>query len=192
MIQNLNLKMESFSKDDEVEGRFVAYANVKWFKDHAGDVSVDNCFKKSIDRHINAGTMPKLLLQHDYRDVIGVWESMEEDEHGLKVTGRLALDTVKGRETYSLLKMGALDSLSIGYVTIEEKYDAPTNTNFLLDVDIREISIVTFPCNEASRIDATTIKAAPVDAPAATIATPVISEAAERKLDELIATLNRS
>ncbi|WP_068871025.1 HK97 family phage prohead protease [Edwardsiella tarda] len=192
MIQNLNLKMESFSVSEEVEGRFSGYANVKWFKDHASDVSVDNCFKKSIDRHIAAGTMPKLLLQHDYRDVIGVWESMEEDEHGLKVTGRLALDTVKGRETYSLLKMGALDSLSIGYVTIEEKYDAGTNTNFLIEVDCREISIVTFACNEASRIDATTIKAAPVDAPAAIIATPVISEAAERKLDELIATLNRS
>lgn len=48
---------------------------------------------------------------------IGVFESIEEDQKGLKVKGRLAMGTQAGRETYELMKMGALDGLSIGFKT---------------------------------------------------------------------------
>ena len=43
---------------------------------------------------------------------------------GLKAEGRLILSTVKGRETYELLKAGALDGFSIGYKTIRDRIDA--------------------------------------------------------------------
>lgn len=146
----MNLQIKSFQANDDALGIFEAYANVKWFKDHASDVTVDNAFATSIKRITETGKMPKMLFNHDHDKVIGVWLEMKEDEHGLKVKGQLALNTAKGREVYELLKMGALDSLSIGYLTIKETFDPATNTNFLQEVDIREISVVTFPCNEAS------------------------------------------
>ena len=77
---------------------------------------------------------------------------MAEDEKGLKLTGKLCLDTQSGRETYALMKMGALDSLSIGYITIKEDFDAKKGVNYLQEIDIKEVSIVTFACNEQSLI----------------------------------------
>ena len=46
---------------------------------------------------------------------IGVFDEIKEDSHGLYVKGRLALKTQAGQEAYELLKMGALDGLSIGF-----------------------------------------------------------------------------
>ena len=148
----MNLQIKSFQANDEEQGIFEAYANVKWFKDHAKDVTVDNAFMNSIAKAKATGRMPKMLFNHDHDQVIGVWLEMTEDEHGLKVKGQLAMNTAKGREVFELLKLGALDALSIGYLTIAENYDPSTNTNFLVEVDIREISVVTFPCNEASLV----------------------------------------
>ncbi len=148
----MNLQIKSFQANDEEQGIFEAYANVKWFKDHAKDVTVDNAFINSIAKAKATGRMPKMLFNHDHDKVIGVWLEMEEDDHGLKVKGQLAMNTAKGREVFELLKLGALDALSIGYITINESYDPSTNTNFLVEVDIREISVVTFPCNEASLV----------------------------------------
>ncbi len=150
--QNLGLQIKSLSIEEE-QGIIEAYANVKWFKDKASDVSIDGAFIKSVEHCQSTGKFPKLLLQHDYKQVCGVWLEMNEDEKGLRVKGKLALNTTIGKETYELIKMGALDSLSIGYVVKKERYDPQTKTNFLEEVDIKEISIVTFPCNEESIID---------------------------------------
>ncbi|EJG0782041.1 HK97 family phage prohead protease [Vibrio parahaemolyticus] len=147
------LQIKSFNDVDEAQGVFEAYANVKWLKDHARDVTVDGAFIKSINERKSKGRLPKMLLQHDYREVVGVWLEMEEDEKGLRVKGQLCMDIQKGRDTYHLMKCGALDALSIGYVVKRERYDESTNTNYLEEVDVREVSIVTFPCNEESLID---------------------------------------
>ncbi|MGF1787101.1 HK97 family phage prohead protease [Photobacterium swingsii] len=153
MSKQLDILIKSFEVEEGEQGVFTAYANVKWFKDKAGDVSVDGAFIKSIEAAKAKGRLPKMLLQHDYKQVCGVWLEMEEDEKGLRVKGQLALNTSIGRETYELMKMGALDSLSIGYIVKKERYDPHTKTNYLEELDIREVSIVTFECNEESLID---------------------------------------
>ena len=53
---------------------------------------------------------------------IGVFESIKEDEHGLKVKGRLAMKTQAGQEAYELMKMGALDGLSIALESTLKKF----------------------------------------------------------------------
>lgn len=153
MKDNFSFQIKSFNEIEGEQGVFEAYANVKWIKDKASDVTIDGAFTKSILKAKSSGRMPKMLLQHDFKQVVGVWLEMEEDEKGLRVKGQLALNTQLGRETYELLKMGALDALSIGYLTIKERYDHSTGTNYLEEVDIKEISIVTFPCNEDSLVD---------------------------------------
>ncbi|ELA9841227.1 HK97 family phage prohead protease [Vibrio parahaemolyticus] len=147
MKHQVDFQIKSFHEVEGEQGIFEAYANVKWHIDKVRDVAVDGCYKFNQER------MPKMLLQHDYKQVVGKWLEITEDEKGLRVKGQLALNTQIGRDTYELLKMGALDSLSIGYVVNKEKYDAEKRVNYLQEIDIKEISIVTFECNDASLID---------------------------------------
>ncbi|WP_052697231.1 HK97 family phage prohead protease [Vibrio parahaemolyticus] len=160
--QFLDLQVKSFDSDGEV-GVFEAYANTKWTVDRVRDCTVDNAYSRSIQKAKETGRMPKMLLQHDHNKVIGVWLEMEEDEHGLRVKGQLALETTLGKETYELIKMKALDSLSIGYVVKEERFDPETKVNYLIDIDIHEVSVVTFACNQESLI--TSVKSDEVEIP---------------------------
>ncbi|ELH4810073.1 HK97 family phage prohead protease [Vibrio vulnificus] len=145
-LKNLDIRIKSFDENGE-EGTFTAYGNVKWIVDRARECTIDNCFKWDTNR------LPKMLVNHDFKQVCGVWTHIEEDEHGLKVHGKFALNTTLGRETYELVKMGALDSLSIGYVVNKERYDHRTNVTYLEDITIHELSIVTFECNQGSLIE---------------------------------------
>ena len=135
-------------KADEVtdEGSFTAYASVFGNVDKVNDVVVKGAFSNSLA----IGKKVRMLYQHDPSKVIGVWDSIEEDDHGLKVKGRFA-DTELGKEVRSLVLMGAIDSLSIGYRTKDYAYDA-NGVRLLKEVDLVEISIVTIPANEAATI----------------------------------------
>jgi HK97 family phage prohead protease len=101
--------------------------------------------------------MPAMLWQHDSSRPIGIWESMTEDANGLKIKGRLALDTTLGKEAHALLKMGAINGLSIGFVSKQWLYDRDTEVRNLIEVDLWEVSLVTFPANERARV--TNVKA---------------------------------
>jgi len=66
------------------------------------------------------------------------------------------MGTQRGREVYELMKMGAIDGLSIGY-RVEPKgyhYDEKRKRRYLKSVDLMEISAVTFPMNPRARIQA--------------------------------------
>ena len=75
---------------------------------------------------------------------------MREDDNGLYVKGQLAMGTQKGREVYELMKMGALDAMSIGFKADpkSQSYDERRRKRFLRDVDLMEVSLVTFPMND--------------------------------------------
>lgn len=138
---------------------FTGYGAVFGNVDGHGDVIAKGAFRRSLGEHKSAGTMPAMLSQHgsflggDAQMPIGVWTSMEEDSHGLKVEGRLS-DTPRGNEAYTLLKDGALTGLSIGYMTrkstIGTKPGEPKRT--LTDVELLEVSLVTFPSNGKARV----------------------------------------
>ncbi len=72
----------------------------------------------------------------------------------LKVRGQLALKTSRGAEAYELMKMGALSGMSIGYRTRDDSYDRVTGVRSLKKVDLVELSLVTFPMNDSSRVSA--------------------------------------
>ena len=160
-MKTQTLQVKNLTTDGEEKGVFEAYGNVKFVLDKVRDCAVDGVYKSSILKAQQTGKLPKMLLQHDHKQVCGVWLEMDEDDKGLRLKGQLALNTTIGRETYELIKMGALDSLSIGYVVKEEKYDSVSKVNYLIDIDLKEISIVTFACNEASLIDS--VKSTPDD-----------------------------
>jgi HK97 family phage prohead protease len=127
------------------EGEFTGYAAIFNNEDLGRDVIVPGAFAKSLQSR-PAGKV-KMLRQHDTAEPIGVWLDLAEDKKGLRAKGKLILDTVKGRETYALMRAGALDGLSIGFRTLKDRFDRQKGIRYLEQVDVPEISIVTFPMN---------------------------------------------
>jgi HK97 family phage prohead protease len=149
----VDVSFEIKAQDDvEGEGEFSGYGSIFGNKDLGGDVIEKGAFAKSIGR--KGAKAVKLLYQHKSDEPIGVFDEIIEDDRGLKVKGRLAMGTQRGREVYELMKMGALDGLSIGY-RVEPKYvdyDEKGKTRRLKSVDLMEISAVTFPMNPRARV----------------------------------------
>lgn len=155
-VRNIAFELKAVSDDGTVEG----YGSVFGVRDDYDDVIARGAYAPSLAAHKTAGTMPAMLWQHDPSAPIGVWTEMVEDSKGLRIKGQLALDTVKGKEAYALLKMGAISGLSIGFIAKKWDYDRETDVRTLTEVDLWEVSLVTFPANDKARI--TGVKAADV------------------------------
>jgi HK97 family phage prohead protease len=132
-------------KVDQQTRRLSGYASVFGNVDATNDVVLPGAFVESLTRR-----MPKMLYQHDSDDLIGVWDTAREDANGLYVEGVLAA-TPLGDEVYTLAKMGALDSMSIGYAPMEFEWN-DKGVRLLKKVELWEVSLVTFPANEKATI----------------------------------------
>src|SRR5690606_11888916 len=108
-------------------------------------------FVKSLARHAKEKTKPLMLWQHNADDPIGVWEDLAEDAKGLRGTGRLLKGVRRADEAYIMLKNGALQGLSIGYREVKVEPDG--NNRRLKELDLLEISVVSFPANRRARVD---------------------------------------
>ena len=151
---DFELKAYDDDEDDEAKGMFSGYASVFGNKDLGNDVVVQGAFAKSI--RAKGARKIKMLFQHDTKEPIGVYTKVREDAQGLYVEGKLAMQTQKGREVYELMKMGAIDGLSVGY-RVDAKgysYDDRGKKRYLKQVDLMEISAVTFPMNPKARVNA--------------------------------------
>jgi uncharacterized protein len=139
-----------------LDGVFEGYASLFDRPDLGQDVVAPGAFRNSLRARGASGI--RMLYQHDPSQPIGAWERIYEDARGLFVRGRLTLDVAKARDVRSLMKAGAIDGLSIGFEAVKARRDSATGMRRLLDVDLWEISIVTFPMLPDARI--TTIKQA--------------------------------
>lgn len=153
-VRSFALQIKAAGDDGTVEG----YGSVFGVRDNYDDVIAKGAFVQSLKDHKAAGTMPAMLWQHDADKPIGVWTEMVEDEKGLRIKGQLAMETVKGKEAHALLKMGAINGLSIGFMSKEWAYDRETEVRTLTAIDLWEVSLVTFPANEKARV--TNVKSA--------------------------------
>lgn len=128
-------------KEPDADGLFEGYASVYGIVDQGMDVVDRGAFGKSL----GSGRRVKMLWQHDPAQPIGVWDEIREDDRGLFVKGRLLKGVAKAEEAMVLIRSGALDGLSIGYRTIEAVPEGNGRIRKLMEVDLREISLVTFP-----------------------------------------------
>lgn len=165
-FQRLRCGMElKFADDESKAGTFSGYGSVFNVMDGGGDVVAPGAFKATLKEWKKRGKLPKMLLQHggfigpaEDGIPVGKYDVMEEDDKGLYLEGSLfGLDTQKGKYIYEGMKAGELDGLSIGYIAREVAYgknpDEPRRT--LKKIELFEVSIVTFPMNKDSRIEAT-------------------------------------
>ena len=83
---------------------------------------------------------------------IGRWTAIREDGRGLFVEGILAPGVQKAREVLELMRAGAIDGLSIGFRTIRAAPEARSRVRRILEADLWEISVVTFPMLPGARI----------------------------------------
>lgn len=138
-------------KEATEEGTFSGYGSVFGNTDSMQEIIEKGAFADSIKRHKQNGTMPAMLWQHDFRQVIGKYTEIKEDDNGLYVEGQLA-KTPRGKEALELLRMDALSGMSIGYMP--QKYEIDEETDVLIhkEVDLWEVSLVTFPANQEARV----------------------------------------
>ncbi len=107
-----------------------------------------------------SSTVPVLLWQHDPGEPVGLWVELKEDGRGLWCKGKLLTEFERGRQAHVLMKHGALSGLSIGYDCRVWEIDQTQQTDpygpcirRLKEIELWEVSIVTFPMNTEARID---------------------------------------
>ena len=107
--------------------------------DSYGDIVAKGAFIDSLAKRDTV-----LLYQHEQREPIGKQIELKEDDHGL--FGHWSLvPTTAGKDAHELLKHGLLNSLSIGFQTVDAEWNEATR--ILKKVDLFEVSIVTIPAN---------------------------------------------
>jgi HK97 family phage prohead protease len=143
----------------DTQGFFSGYASVFNVVDNQKDIMLRGAFSQSIHKGMSK---VKFLWQHQQDEPIGSVQLLKEDDYGLFVQGVLLLDVARGQEAYSLLKAGAINGLSIGYSPVRYQIDPETGVRMLAEVDLWEISLVTFPANNEAVIRAIKSDAADV------------------------------
>jgi uncharacterized protein len=144
-LKRLAFSFEEIKADDDartVEGYASVFNNV----DSYSDIVMPGAFAKSIK-----GRKPAMLWQHSSDKPIGVWDVLEEQKKGLFVKGRI-LPTTHGNDAYTLVKEGAVTGMSIGYSAKKWETDSDKGIRKLTEVELYEVSLVTFPANEKAQV----------------------------------------
>ena len=132
------------------QGQFSGYATLFGQVDLGRDRVERGAFQKSLrQRSVN---QIRMLFQHDPCAPIGTWSELREDANGLFVKGQIVTDTARGREVLNLMRAGAIDGLSIGFRTQKSRTDRKSGVRSILEADLWEISIVTFPMLPQARV----------------------------------------
>lgn len=146
------MKHAKILASDVIEDGFISgYASLFDIADLSNDVMEKGAFATSIT-DANSRNI-KLLFQHDPDQPIGQWVSIIEDDKGLYVKGKLTLDNAKAKDIHALVFAGAIEGLSIGFKTKRSRKDPKTGARHILQAELWEISIVTFPMMPSARID---------------------------------------
>ncbi len=137
-----------------IDGVFSGYASIFGEVDQGGDIVVPGAFSYSLNNK-DPGKI-RLLFQHDVKEPVGRVLRLFEDQTGLKVEGQLTKGVPRAQSLCALIENGAIDGLSIGFRTIRSTKEKVSGHRRLLQIDLWEISIVTFPMMERARIIAPT------------------------------------
>lgn len=150
---SLETKFTELDPDVQITDDFLieGYASRFGQKDQGGDIVQKGAFTASLSRLAQSGTRVKMLWQHDQKCPIGVWDEVFEDNNGLFVRGRLLTGVALAQEAADLVRNRALDGLSIGYKTLKSTKNS-AGQRVLTELDLWEVSLVTFPMLTSARI----------------------------------------
>jgi len=145
-IQNCQLKFSS-----EEKGVFEGYASTFNTVDQVGDTIIKGAFAETI----SSGRVVKGFVNHRQHEVPVIdWHSLVEDNHGLKVHGKVDMNHKDGPTVYSGMQRKAMDGLSIGFTMNTGDFVQKQNGREIKNLDLMEISVVSFPCERQATITA--------------------------------------
>lgn len=115
--------------------------------DQHGDVILPGAVLQPKDNH----PVP-VLWQHHPETPVGYVSNMVEDAQGLKVTVSLCAGTHLGNDVIQLIQSSALSGLSIGFHAVKATRVRGNIRRYLHQIQLKEISLVTFPAHPRARI----------------------------------------
>ncbi|MDV2988565.1 MAG: HK97 family phage prohead protease [Dehalogenimonas sp.] len=146
-MERKTVKFEVKAVDEET-GIFEGYGSTfTRTPDSYGDVVDKGAFSKTIQE---GSDRIKVLWNHDSHEPIGKPLELTEDEHGLKIKGKLSMGVQRAREVLALMKDGVVNQMSIGYDTITEVVE--DGVRHLKEVRLWDVSPVTFAANPTAVI----------------------------------------
>lgn len=138
----------------EKDGFFSGYGSVFGVIDSYREIVAPGAFAASLAVRTAKGRKLPILWQHRSDQPLGVYDVAREDDTGLYLEGHLLVEEVtQAREAHALMKAGALTGLSIGYYVTGESWNEKDRIRTLTAVDLEETSLVTFPANDAARVE---------------------------------------
>ena len=132
--------------------RLAGYASIFDTPDRGRDIVRRGAFQRA-EPHV------PLLWQHDPHRPIGRVDMLREDGRGLRVIASLSDGSRAADEALALLRGGALDGLSFGY-RVKKARGLPGGGREILDLDLVEVSLVTFPMHPRARVHALSVDTA--------------------------------
>lgn len=152
-LHGLGIEIKADDVDDK--GRFSGYASVFGVIDAYREVVAAGAFKQTIKDIKRQKKLLPALWSHRSDEPIGGYDELEEDEHGLRVSGFLLVEEItRAKEVHSLMKKGIVRGLSIGYYVIDDSWNDKERVRTLKKLDLVEVSPVMFPANAEAQIDA--------------------------------------
>jgi len=164
-FKQLSCQIKTSDEAMEFEGYGSTFGNI----DRVGDIVVAGAFKDTLPAFVEKGLF---LWQHSSREPVAKPKKAQEDAKGLFVMGKIS-DTATGRDAYTLMKDGVIQSMSIGFDVLDAEKLTPENIGSycstdgvdmhrlelafrwgyaLKKIELYEISLVSVPANELAEI----------------------------------------
>lgn len=148
-------------------GTFSGYASVFGGVDSYKDTILAGAYKGVIDK-IKTGSlrMPKMFVNHKSWDLpVGKWTAIVEDAKGLFMEGELTPGNPQSAVVKAAMQHETIDGLSIGYALKASDVEYIDVDGEQIRViknvsDLYEVSVVTYPADDAARVDLGSVKSA--------------------------------
>ena len=148
-------------------GTFSGYASVFGGVDSYNDTILPGAYKSVIERiQMGAARMPKMFINHRSWELpVGKWTKAYEDEKGLFMEGELTPGNPQAAIVKAAMQHDTVDGLSIGYTLSADDVEYLDKDGEKIRViknisELAEVSIVTFPADDAARVDLSSVKSA--------------------------------
>lgn len=124
------------------------------------EVIEKGAFQRAVDRALNSGSHIDFLAEHDHEKILSSTKNssliLKEDQNGLYMSAIVA-NTSWGRDFYSLVKSGIINSFSFGFRAVDDEWEEGNDGTLyrtVHDLDLFEVSLVRHPAYEQSFAEA--------------------------------------